>query len=284
MLLYLTGANASLKKSEENPQTDPDRSLGGYISSTPAPNASLNALFDTISSYTIQNKPKETIALGLINRLDTAVENVELKIVTDEDNLASFKVAAVSVGSDYRMEQISSRYQEPMSAEFHDASFYRACVDIEIIQYASIDEEIALLPFGITITAKEEGWNGTWEAFKEAFSKDETYEVRRLSERVYRIYARDDRVVNPAEKCSYVATEGFSAKFNGDFKNNGDNTVLISERLEPGEAVGLWIQRSIKDNCLRTNEQILEDYKNKVIPYNVEEIVLVISYNLVNEN
>lgn len=282
MLLYLTGASTSLVKSEDNPQTDASKSLGGYISSTPAPNAALNSLFDMISSYTLEKKQKETIALGLINQLETAVKNVELKIVTDVDNAATFKVAAVAVSSDnYRMESISSRYQEPMAAEFHDASFYRACVDLEVTQYAGKDEEIALYPFGISFVVQEEGWEGTWKAFEEAFSNDETYEIRRISERTYRIGRRDDTLLETPLKCFYITTEGFKAEFLGELSNKADNTVLISEQLEPKEAIGLWIQRDIKDSSVPSNEHLLEDYKHHVIKETVEDVEIVISYDLV---
>lgn len=282
MLLYLTGASTSLVKSEDNPQTDASKSLGGYISSTPAPNAALNSLFDMISSYTLEKRQKETIALGLINQLETAVKNVELKIVTDVDNVAIFKVAAVAVNSDnYRMESISSRYQEPMAAEFHDASFYRACVDLEVTQYAGKDEEIALYPFGISFVVQEEGWEGTWKAFEEAFSNDETYEIRRISERTYRIGRRDDTLLETPLKCFYITTEGFNAEFLGELSNKADNTVLISEQLEPKEAIGLWIQRDIKDASIPSNEQLLEDYKHHVIKETVEDVEIVISYDLV---
>lgn len=281
MLLYLTGAETSLAKSEENPQTDAARSLGGFISSTPVPNAALNSLFDMISSYTLEKKQKETIALGLINQLETAVKNVELKIVTDVDNVAIFKVAAVAVSSDkYRMESISSRYQEPMAAEFHDASFYRACVDLEVTQYAGKDEEIALYPFGISFVVQEEGWEGTWKAFEEAFSNDETYEIRRISERTYRIGRRDDTLLETPLKCFYITTESFNAEFLGELSNKVDNTVLISEQLEPKEAIGLWIQRDVKDSSVTSNEQLLEDYKHHVIKKTIEDVEIVISYDL----
>lgn len=282
MLLYLTGADISLAKSEENPQTDAARSLGGFISSTPVPNGALNTLFDTISSYTLSKRPKETIAVALINRLDKAVYDVELKIVTDEDNIAEFRVAAVAVSSDkYQMEHIANRYQEPMSAEFHNVDFYRAAVDIEVQQFAVEGEEIALYPFGIAFTVQKSGWNGTWEAFEAAFSNDETYEIRRLSEKRYRIYRRDDNVVNPPQKCSYITTEGFKAEFSGEFGNLRDNTALISEHMEPGDAIGIWIQRDIKDSSVPSNEQLLEDYKHHVIKETVEDVEIVISYDLV---
>lgn len=280
MLLYLTGANISLAKSEDNPQTDTSKSLGGYISSTPAPNAALNSLFDMVSSYTIEKKQKETIALGLINQTGKVVKNVELKIVTNEDNVANFKVAAVSVSSDnYRMESISNRYQEPMSAEFYDASFYRACVDLEIIQYAAKDEEIALYPFGISFVVKEEGWEGTWKAFEEAFSNDETYEIKRISEKVYRIGRRDDKSLETPIKCFYITTEGFKAEFLGELHNKSDNTVLISEQLNPKEAIGLWIQRIVKGSSFPSNEQLLEDYKHHVIKETVDDVEIVVSYD-----
>lgn len=281
MMLYLTGANASLAKGSDNPQNDASKSLGGYFSSTPAPNAALNVLFDMISSYTLEKKQKETIALGLINQFDKAVKNVELKIVTDKDNIASFRIAAVAVSSDnYRMESISNRYSEPLSAEFHDASFYRASVDIEIKQYASSGEEIALFPFGVTFTVEKEGWDGTWEAFEEAFSNDETYEIKRVSERVFRIGRRDETVLEEPLECSYVTTEGFSAEFLGELSNKADNTVLISDRIEPKEAVGLWIQRYIKKSKYPTNEQLLDDFKHHVVKETVEGVEIVLSYDL----
>lgn len=280
-MLYLTGANASLAKGLDNPQNDASKSLGGYFSSTPAPNAALNVLFDMISSYTLEKKQKETIALGLINQFDKAVENVELKIVTDKDNIASFRIAAVAVSSDnYRMESISNRYSEPLSAEFHDVFFYRASVDIEIKQYASSGEEIALFPFGVTLTVEKEGWDGTWEAFEEAFSNDETYGIKRVSERVFRIGRRDETVLEEPLKCSYVTTEGFSAEFLGELSNKADNTVLISDRIEPKEAVGLWIQRYIKKSKYPTNEQLLEDFKHHVVKETVEGVEIVLSYDL----
>ena len=280
MLLYLTGAQTSLAKGENAPQTDASRSLGGYVSSTPVPNASLNSLFVIISSYTIEKKQKETVAIALVNKLDKAATNVELKIVTDDDNIASFKVAAVSVGDDYRMESIANRYQEPMAAEFHDASFYRACVDIKVKQPASRGEEIALYPFGISFTVQRTGCDGTWEAFEEAFADDETYWVRRISDRVYRIGRHDDKVLETPEECYYITTEGFSAEFLGKLSNKEDNTVLLSERLEPNEAIGLWIQRSIKNVSTPTNERLICDYKHHVIKSQTEEVEIVVNYDL----
>lgn len=283
MMIYLTGAQTSLAKTQENPQTDAAKSLGGYISSTPVPNAALNSLFDMISAYTLEKRPKETIAVGIINKFDKAVENVELKIVTDENHEAVFKVAAVSVGEDYAMEHIANRYQEPLMGEFHNASFYRAAVDLEVKQPAAEGEEIALYPFNVVISVKEGGIEGTWNAFAEAFSNDETYDVKRISEKVFRIEMRDETILDAPLECSYISTEGFTAEFLGDFKNKEANSVLLTDHLEPKQAIGLWLQRIIKKNEYKTNEQLLKEYKEKFVLDTLEEVEMIISYNFVEE-
>lgn len=282
MMLYLTGAGASLVKTQDNPQTDAAKSLGGYISSTPVPNAALNSLFDLISAYTLDKRQKETIAIGLINQFDKEVKDVELKIVTDENHEAIFKIAAVAVSTDnYAMEHIANRYQEPMLAEFYDASFYRAAVDLKINQYASAGEEIALYPFNVSFEVKETGIEGTWNAFEEAFSNDETYCVKRISETIFRIERRDETVLEEPLNCSYITTEGFKAEFLGQLKNKADNSVIIKDSLKPKEAVGIWVQRIIKKNHYPTNEELLKEYKDKYIRETVEEVEVIISYNLV---
>lgn len=280
-MIYLTGAATSLAKTQDNPQTDATLSLGGYISSTPVPNAALNTLFDLISSYTLEKKSEETIAIGLINQFDKPVKDVEIKIITDENHEALFKLAAVAVSSeDYAMEQIANRYQEPMLAEFHDASFYRAAVDLEIKQYASAGEEIALYPFNVSFEVRETGIEGTWEAFEEAFSNDETYTVKRISETIFRIERRDETVLETPLDCSYITTEGFTAEFLGKLSNKADNSVIIKEELKPKEAVGIWLQRIVKKNNYPTNEQLIKEYKDKFVRENVEGVEMIISYNL----
>lgn len=283
MLLYLTGANTSLVKSVDNPQTDANKSLGGYFSTTPVPNAALNSLFDIVSSYTAEKRQDETIGIGLMNEFKLGVKNVELKIITEPDNIAVFKVAAVSVSSDdYRMEAISSRYQEPMGAEFYDASFCRASVDLKINQYASAHEEIILYPFNVMVTVDEEGWEGTWKAFKKAFSDNLEYEVVRVSKGTYRIIKHDDTTLEQPLDCSYVATDRFIATFSGKFANAMNNTVLLAERLAPGDAIGIWIQRHIKEDTITSDEQLIEEYKRKNAKKDIEEVEILITYDLVD--
>ena len=285
MMIYLTGANTSLAKSSEAAQTDPAKSLGGYISSTPVPNGELNVLFDLISSFTLEKKKKETIALALVNKLDQAVNNVTLKVVVGNENLATFRVAAVKPDSSLAMEHIANRYAEPMAADFYSADFQRASVDIEITNSASAGEEIALYPFNVVAVVEESGIEGTWNAFENAFSNDETYDVVRISENRFRVIRKDESVLPEPLTCSYVATEAFSCNFLSKFTNGavGEVTIIDEDsQLNPGEAIGLWIQRDLKKYKYPTNQQLIEDYKNKVIKETIETAELVISYNIIN--
>lgn len=285
MMIYLTGANTSLAKSSEAAQTDPAKSLGGYISSTPVPNGELNVLFDLISSFTLEKKKKETIALALVNKLDQAVNNVTLKVVVGNENLATFRVAAVKPDSSLAMEHIANRYAEPLAADFYSADFQRASVDIEITNPASAGEEIALYPFNVVVGVEESGIEGTWNAFENAFSNDETYDVVRISENRFRVLRKDESVLPEPLTCSYVSTESFSCNFLGKFTNGavGEVTIIDEDsQLNPGEAIGLWIQRDLKKYKYPTNQQLIEDYKNKVIKETIETAELVISYNIIN--
>ena len=284
MMIYLTGADTSLVKSADAPQTDTAKSLGGYVSSTPVPNGELNALFDLISAYTLEKKQKETIAIALVNKLASAVTDVTLKIVVGKDNLATFRIAAVTLDSSLAMEHIPNRYAEPMAADFYNADFQRASVDIEITNPASAGEEIALYPFNVSFEVEESGIEGTWNAFESAFSNDSTYEVTRVSEKVFRIARRDETVLAAPLTCSYITTAGFVATFDDKLQNGATNEVTLVEStssLLPDKGIGLWIQRDLKSYKYPTNEQLIEDFKNKVENSDTEVAEIVISYNLV---
>src|SRR5574344_1835612 len=284
MMLYLTGADTSLIKSPVAPQNDSAKSLGGYISSTPVPNSEINILFDLISSYTLETKKKETIALELINKLSQAVTNVTLRVVVKKDNLVTFKIAAVRLSDSKAMERISNRYAEPLDATFYNADFQRASVDIQITNPAGIGEEIALYPFNVSFEVTEAGIEGTWNAFESAFDNNSDYEIERVSEKVFRLCRRDETVLETPLTCSYITTAGFSAIFLGNLENEKVGEVTLIEdgdSLSSEDGIGLWIQRDLKSYKYSTNEQLVEDFKNKVEKQTIEIAEIVINYDLV---
>ncbi len=284
MMLYLTGATSSVKKSEDVAQTDVSKSLGGYISSSSVPNGSLNVLFDSVSLKTIKDKPKETICIGLVNKFEQSVRNVSLKIVSGQDDICRFKVAAVLADKNLCVEHIPNRYSEPINAEFYDATFYRASVDVEIEESAVVGESISFEPFNVIADVEQGGIEGTWESINKAFSNDETYCVKRLTETKFRIELKDDTKVSEPFYCSILATENAKLSFSGEFSNKKDNEVLITEQLKPCEGIGIWIQREVSNFVERSNEDLLKDYDEKKELEKVENVEVVIDYELVDDN
>lgn len=284
MMIYLTGSQNSLTKSDQVPQTDTAKSLGGYVSSTPVPNGELNSLFDLISNFTLEKKRTETVGIALINKAAGAVKDVELKIVVEKESLATFKIAAVLLDENLAMEHISNRYVEPMYAEFYNADFVRAYVDIKVGVTGRVNDEILILPINVSVVIEEEGIDGTWAAFEDAFQANDHYGVKRLSENVFRIFRRDEYVEETPYDLTYETSGSFTAEFLGQMKNGVNNSVsLISDddTLAPNSGIGLWVQRSLKSYRYPTNEKLIEDWKNKIEKSQEEVVEVVISYNLV---
>lgn len=278
-MLYLTGASSS-SKTNEAPQDDVMKSLGGYISSSPVPNAALNTLFDLVSIKTIKEKNKETIAIGLINKFEFSVSDVSLKIVSDQDNICDFRVAATSVDKNNCMEHISNRYAEPINADFYDATFLKGSVDVEIITPGVNGEEIIFDPFDITALVENSGIEGTFNAIDKAFSASEEYRVKRLTEKTFRIECKDDIMIETPFACSFISTENSKFEFSDKFRNIKNGEVILIDKLLPNEAIGIWIQRIVKDVIEKTDEELLQDYNNKRKVETLEEVELVINYNI----
>lgn len=278
-MLYLTGATSSVKKSENVPQTDVSKSLGGYISSSPVPNNALNALFDAISLKTIKDRQKETICIGLVNGFSQNVKNVSLKIISGKDDVCRFKIAATMADKNLTVEHIPNRYSEPINAEFYDATFNRASVDVEIVKDGVSGETLSFAPFDIIADLEEGGIEGTWNAINKAFSKSEIYSIGRLSKTRFRIERKDEKEVSEPLSCSVLATENCELKFLGEFENKKANEVLIAEELKTGGGIGLWIQREVVNYIERTNEELIEDYDAKRKVETTESVEIVISYD-----
>ena len=279
MMLYLTGASSSLSKGNEAPQNSTIKSLGGYISSSPVPNNSLNGLFDAISMMSIKDKQRETIAIALVNKFDQEVKDVKLKTLVNENSIAKFRIAAVPVGKDMIMEHINNRYDEPMQAEFYDTSFTRAGVKLKVLNGGEKDDAISLTPFNITAVLKQDGIEGVLNSLIEAFSASENYQAKILSKDTLYIESRQENVVSEPLSCDYVASGSIKLEFLGKYENYMNNEVLICETLKPGEAIGLWIQRDISAYRKRSNEEIIEDYDNAKSEEKVETAELIFNYN-----
>lgn len=279
MILCLTGAVSSLSKNSEMPQTDISKSLGGYISSSPVPNGALNEIFDCISLQTLKTRPRETLAIALVNKFDTAVKNLYIRAIMSPDAVAKFRVAAVAVGEDMCMEHIPNRYSEPINADFTDVTYIKAFVDFEIQQPIAVGEDIFFEQFDILAEITEFGLEGNAKALIKAFSKSRDYELKRLSEKRFRVTSKDESEgIQPFVPSYLSSDENARINFFGEFKLSS-NTAFLTETLEPGEAIGIWLQRDITEVEPRTNEEIIKDDDEHRIIETLEEIELVIDYD-----
>lgn len=288
MILFLTGAQSSLRKSDVAPQPDPQRSLGGYVSSSPVPNAALNELFDLISTGMLSERPKETIALGLINQLSVPVTNVRLSIVVGANPICEWRVAATALSPDLRMESIPNRYAEPISAQFYDATFQRASVEFELNGDPQSEDQFLITPLGITIDVTDKGGaKGFWNGLVNACRATSEYEAEKVSERRFRIAYKDETVVNIPAVCRCIKDSVADLTFLTKFENGATGSVLLvdgeaqsPEQIASGNGIGLWLQREISVNWEPpTDEELIEMKKHNVILPKSETAEIVITYD-----
>ena len=283
MMLYLTGAPSSLAKSKETYQTDPQKSLGGFVSNTPVPNGELNVLFDLLSTYSLEKKRSETIALGLLNQYKENVKDVKISIVRQPDAICGFEVAAVPLRDDYSMETIPNRYALPLAAKFYNADFVRPYADFKITTPACGNEEALILPLNVVIHF---GSDCNDEEKTYEYMRDELeplgYVITKLSDHKYRISATENIVVD--ESLQVVSSDGFALEFTKNFNNDGiTNNLLITELLKSGEGIGLWIKRKFNNYKFSSNEELVKQYREHKILPDVEEFSLQINFEEVQK-
>jgi hypothetical protein len=92
MQLLYSGAEAPNKQ-----QTDPNKSLGGYVSSSQIINGKLNNLFAPITKEDVKNNRTSTRLVVFKN--DNSIKT-NFKVFTTHTALATYQVAAVSPGLD----------------------------------------------------------------------------------------------------------------------------------------------------------------------------------------
>lgn len=129
MRLYYTNIST-----QEGQQTQPDLSLGGFISSTIVPNNSLNNLFADISCYSVAESRDEHIALALRNESGVVANNVTLYFIYPEDTQYSIQMAFVAFNVNGEIESINSPYDSPYNATFNPADGELNAITIGDIQ------------------------------------------------------------------------------------------------------------------------------------------------------
>jgi hypothetical protein len=98
-------------------QTDPNKSLGGLVSSTLIPNGGLNNIFPAISRRVLKDALPEVRLIVFKNDSNALID---VRIWTERDDLASYKIAAVTAGTDacgnLKFEEIANGNSLPYQA------------------------------------------------------------------------------------------------------------------------------------------------------------------------
>ena len=110
MRFYYTGA----KIFKQN-QTDPLKSIGGFISGTVIPNNSFDNLFGEISDYTSENNIEEFRGIALKNETGKDITGISLTITYPLNPLAKFEFSKAEL-KDNEMERLSSANSTPYIA------------------------------------------------------------------------------------------------------------------------------------------------------------------------
>lgn len=117
--LYYTGASAPLE-----PQTEPNKSLGGFISSTVIPNSRINTIFRDESIYSKSKNTPEVICIAIKN--ETAVDLENLKLFSEISETYEVHAAVVSPSEDscsnLTFETLESQEELPYYGEFNNVT------------------------------------------------------------------------------------------------------------------------------------------------------------------
>ena len=103
-------------------QNNPDLSLGGFMSATPLPNDSFDALFGTISEKGLSEKLSDTKAIFVRNEGEVTITDITLACVLPEHALCKFEFSPVAVPNQKYMERIPNIRSAPFYAEFFESN------------------------------------------------------------------------------------------------------------------------------------------------------------------
>ncbi len=81
-------------------QTDPSKSLGGFISSSIIPNDYLGNIFSEADKRSIDEKRIEVRCIAIHNNTASAITSNTLEIVLDDDSICNYRIGFQAVGED----------------------------------------------------------------------------------------------------------------------------------------------------------------------------------------
>ena len=104
-------------------QTDPLKSIGGYVSSSEIPNDILSNLFSEVTTNSLQSRRRETILVAFKNESSIAV-NLKIQFLFEDVISSKMKIALINPiednCGDLYFEKIPNSSSLPLYAEFEE--------------------------------------------------------------------------------------------------------------------------------------------------------------------
>lgn len=248
MKWYYSGA-----KSLDVEQRSPEKSLGGFRSSTVVPNGRINSMFNDFSSLSVNEGKSETKAFFIKNDFNTKVTGILIYATYPENPEIQFEIASVK-GDE--MELLKSSSDEPYYEEFYDCRVVLSYVDLKINETFIIGEVVKIEGVEIPVPdgRRETFMNNAVKAFDSSF-KYKAYIIDgstlRIEYRLLGIYINTPVVETFNQNT--IITKPFAYGF--------DNSRLIADELLPGESLGIYLKRNIKIKESKTFEDYKEMYE-----------------------
>lgn len=242
------------------PQKDSNRSLGGQMSNTPIPNSKLNAIFTDLSKNMTKGS-KNTYAIFLFNDSDKTYLDVNIQQIYQnyngkDVNECVFRFAVVEPNDKGSIELIGNNLEEPYYADFFEPITKREQAYITFTASAIKGETLTFL--GKTFTTSGHNYDTLIPDFINAFKNDDNYEIYRLG--VNKMTVKKKKLTFNQNEDLTISGSFFIQYQKEDFSGLQGETIIYEE-LEPGKAIGLWIQREFmpvneEDNtCLKMEDQ-----------------------------
>lgn len=270
---FFTGADKFL---DTQPETD--KSIGGFISSSPVPNDDFANVFSEISLLSITNDLQETKGLALKNETGVDITDLLINYVypeVDSQTIVEIATVAVSIDAcgDQAIEKIPNFRSTPQFATFQEANAAQARARMELSNPGSngdtITIEVDSIPEETTIALPQANptIEETVDAIVDAFAANVTYTVTKVIEKRILISTSTALGVTVGQKIEQliplvefrktafgVSTEEFSLVTAGTatadpvtLAGGVDNTINVGP-LTDGQYLGVWLRRRLRDS------------------------------------
>lgn len=274
MYLYLSGA-----KYPNSEQNDVRASLGGNISISTVPNNEVNAIFDDITSYGKSKRKKDVKTFFFRNDNEECIENLTLTQIYSnefgkESKLVKYQFGIVATNDNVTMQKVNNSQSEPFGVEFFEPSAKREFLVAEVLVAGKAGDVLELLGRTVLLTSNDKFGNVL--DIVNSFEDDEEFKVKIKDDVSF--YVERINLIQTNNQLEVLTPGNFKIKdvsFSGFF----DNSVLVIEKLNPGEVIGVWIQRetlpSVKTECSKLEKQYDEyfgkDFSEEVLLTEMEK-------------